>query len=49
MKIDIDKINEAIRTIKDLCDSMSYCPECPMNGNCNEFPTRWDEVQKNDV
>lgn len=42
--ITTDKVNEAIRTIKQLCMSKICCNECPMNPNCNEFPSRWDEV-----
>ena len=44
-----DKLNEAIKTIKEECKAHSICTECPMNGNCNEYPKEWKEVTINDV
>ena len=44
-KEQIDIINQSISNIKMLCNSMAGCVDCPMNSNCNEFPTRWEEVK----
>lgn len=44
----VDKLNVAINIIKDVCNTNSNCVDCPMNPNCNEFPTRWEEVKQND-
>ena len=43
-KEQIDIINLSISNIKRLCISMAGCMDCPMNGNCNEFPPHWEEV-----
>ena len=45
----IDELNEAIRTIKNCCYTHALCTECPMNNNCNEIPSKWEEVNNNDV
>ena len=41
----IDKLNEAIKTIKAVCEDNNICTTCPMNCNCNEQPAKWEEVQ----
>ena len=46
--IDLDKLNEAINIIKNVCSTYSNCVDCPMNPNCNESPTQWNEVKKNE-
>ncbi len=43
-----DKLNEAIKTIKELCKDKGrgmYCTGCPMNWNCGEDPAFWKEVK----
>lgn len=42
-----DKLNEAIKTIKELCKVKKDCTECPMNWNCGEDPVFWEEVKGN--
>lgn len=39
-------INSAIKTIKAVCKDNNICTTCPMNGNCNEQPAKWEEVQE---
>lgn len=41
-------LNEAIKTIREECNTHHACIECPMNQNCNENPTEWREVKYND-
>ncbi len=40
-----DKLNEAIKTIRELCEAKGTCVECPMNWNCGEHPAVWEEVK----
>lgn len=42
----IDELNEAINIIKNVCIANIGCEDCPMRPNCNEFPTRWEEIQE---
>lgn len=43
-----DKLNEAIKTIRELCKVKKDCDctECPMNWNCGEDPAFWEEVNE---
>lgn len=41
----IDKLNEAIMTIKAVCEENNTCNTCPMNWNCNEQPAKWEETK----
>lgn len=41
-----DKLNEAIKIIRELCEVKRACTECPMNCNCDEPPAEWKEVQE---
>ena len=41
----IDKLNEAIKTIKAVCEDNNTCNTCPMNWNCNEQPAKWEEAK----
>ena len=41
-------LNEAINTIKSVCEANNTCPQCPMNHNCNNQPEKWTEVTKED-
>ena len=40
-----DKLNKAIKTISEECKAHKVCIECPMNGNCNEYPGEWKETK----
>ena len=42
--MNIDKLNEAIKTIKAVCKDNNACTTCPMNCNCNEHPVNWKET-----
>ena len=44
-EISNDKLNEAIKTIWELCRIKGNCTECPMNWNCGEYPAVWEEVK----
>ena len=44
-----DEVNEAIKTLKKLCETTPNCDECPMYLNCYDAPSTWDEVEDNDV
>lgn len=39
-------VNNAIKTIKAVCKDNNICTTCPMNGNCNVHPAKWEEVQE---
>ncbi len=41
----IDKLNEAIKTIREVCKDNNICTQCPMNLNCNEQPAKWKETE----
>ena len=38
-------LDEAIKTIREECKVHNACIECPMNGNCNEYPGEWKETK----
>ena len=38
-----DKLNDAIKTIKELCEVQKACIWCPMNCNCGNCPKDWEE------
>ena len=38
-----DKLNDAIKTIKELCEVQKACIECPMNCNCGNCPKDWED------
>lgn len=38
-------LNNAIRTIKTICQENNTCNTCPMNLNCNEQPAKWVEAK----
>lgn len=38
-------LNNAIKTIKAVCEEYNTCVECPMNRNCNEHPATWTEAE----
>ena len=38
-----EKLNEAIRTIRNVCENQKACVECPMNSNCGNCPKDWEE------
>lgn len=38
-------LNNAINTIKAVCEEHNTCVECPMNWNCNEHPAKWTEAK----
>lgn len=40
----LDKLNDSILFIKNVCETNNACIECPMNYNCNEHPARWEAV-----
>ena len=40
-----DKLNDAIKTIKELCEVQKACIECPMNCNCGTYPADWKETE----
>lgn len=40
-----DKLNEAIKTIRELCKAKGTCMKCPMKGNCGDIPADWEEVK----
>ena len=42
-----DKLNDAIKTIKELCEVQKTCIECPMNCNCGNCPKDWEEEKNN--
>ena len=42
-----DKLNDAIKTIKKLCEVQKTCIECPMNCNCGNCPKDWEEEKNN--
>ena len=42
-----DKLNDAIKTIKELCEVQKACIECPMNCNCGNCPKDWEEEKNN--
>ena len=44
----LDKLNEAINIIKDVCNNNS-CIHCLLNPNCNVTPIHWKEVKKNET
>ena len=39
-----DKLNDAIKTIKELCEVQKACIECPMNCNCGTYPAEWNNA-----
>ena len=47
-----EKLNEAIRTIKEVCGAPIDCPDCPMSNNCDNIKhtgglnSLWEEVGK---
>lgn len=41
-----DKLNDAIKTIKELCEVQKACIECPMNCNCGICPKDWEGDEK---
>ena len=41
-----DKLNDAIKTIKELCEVQKACIECPMNCNCGNCPKEWEGDEK---
>ena len=43
--MNIDKLNEAIKTIKAVCEDNNICTTCPMNWNCNEQPAKWEDAK----
>ena len=42
-----DKLNDAIKTIKELCEVQKACIKCPMNCNCGNCPKDWEEEKNN--
>ena len=42
-----NKLNDAIKTIKELCEVQKACIECPMNCNCGNCPKDWEEEKNN--
>lgn len=40
-----NNLNNSIKTIKSICKDNNTCNTCPMNWNCNEHPSKWEEVK----
>ena len=40
--VELDDLNNAINTIKAVCQDNDTCNTCLMNRNCYEHPTKWE-------
>ena len=42
---EVDKLNEAISTLVEVCDKYVHCYNCPMRHNCSATClSRWEEI-----